>query len=302
VKSILIAVRSVVRGLPLFMSARPKTPLRVLCIMAFDALQMLRHAKPLPLLKLRLLAALLDFGACANAVFDNKACCRHECRTTLRLLEEGGIRSSAVEYLRRLSDLESRRPSPGGDDWQFQKVRLYREAVVRLSLGMVATTANGNQCLDEGIRATCCDAALNLLFRIVMQCQIIDDVLDYSKDLSAGLPSFLTASRSLSRAFELTRLAALAYADDRDLPRTGDLFPLRSALFLVSICTRLVIVRGRWWQRTHSLYGGIPPQTAVWSAGPRAGTEARALRRAQTTARRRDGRRRRCAKYRSRLG
>jgi len=100
ISSILLAVRSIVRGLSLFMSARPKTPLRVLCIMAFDMLHMLRNAKPLPMPKLRLLAALLDFGACANAAFDNKDCCRHECRRTLQLLEEAGIRSSVVEYLR----------------------------------------------------------------------------------------------------------------------------------------------------------------------------------------------------------
>lgn len=251
ISSILFAVRSIVRGLSLFMSARPKTPLRVLCIMAFDTLHMLRNARPLPMLKLKTLAALLDFGACANAAFDNKDCCRRECRITLQLLEEAGIRSSVVEYLRRLRDLESRRPLPGGDYWQFHKVGLYREAVVRLSLGMVATTANGNQCLDEGIRATDCDADLNILFRIVMQCQIIDDVLDYSKDMSAGLPSFLTACKSLPQAFELTRLAALGYADDRDLPRTGDVFPLRSALFLVSTCAKLVIVLSRWGRRTH---------------------------------------------------
>jgi hypothetical protein len=250
IASILIAVRSLVRGLPLFASARPKTPLRVLCIMAFDTLHMLRNAKPLPRPKLRMLAALLDFGACANAAFDNKDCCRYECRIPLQLLEEAGIRSSVADYLRRLRDLESRRPLPGGDFWRFQKVCRYREAVVRLSLGMVATTANGNQCLDEGIRATYCDAGLKILFRIVMQCQIIDDVLDYSKDKSAGLPSFLTASKSLPQAFELTRLAALGYADDRDLPRTGDVFPLRSALCLVSTCAKLVIVLGRWRQRT----------------------------------------------------
>jgi hypothetical protein len=249
ISSILIAVRSILRGLPLFISARPKTPLRVLCIMAFDTLHMLRQAKPLPRRKLRILAALLDFGACANAAFDNKDWRRHECRQTLQLLEEAGIRFSLVEYLRRLRDLESKRPLPGGDYGQFQRVGLYREAVVRLSLGMVATMANGQQCLDEGIRATHGEDALNILFRIVMQCQIIDDVLDYSKDMSAGLPSFLTAFKSLPQAFELTRLAALGYADDLDLPRTGDVFPLRSALFLVSTCTKLVIVLGRWRQR-----------------------------------------------------
>ena len=192
---------------------------------------------------------MLDFGACANAAFDNKNCCRHEYGKTLQLLEEAGIRSSVVEYLRKLRDLESRRPLPGGDYWQFQKVGLYREAVVRLSLGMVATTTNGKHSLDEGIRAIRREDDLNILFRIVMQCQIIDDVLDYSKDMSAGLPSFLTAFKSLSQAFELTRLAAIGYANDRDLSRTGDVFPLRSALFLISTCTKLVIVLGRWRQR-----------------------------------------------------
>lgn len=249
--SILVALGSFVRGLPLFMSARPKTPLRVLCIMAFDTVYMLRNARPLPRSKRRTLAALLDFGACANAALDDKDCCPHECRTALLLLEEAGIRASVVEYLRRLWDLESTRPLPGGDCRQFQKVGLYREAVVRLSLGMVDAAANGIECLDQGIRATYCDASLNILFRIVMQCQIIDDVLDYSEDMSAGLPSFLTACKSLPEAFELTRLAAVGYADDRGVPRTGDVFALRLALCLVTTCTKLVIAFGRWRQRRH---------------------------------------------------
>ncbi len=193
-----------------------------------------------------MLAALLDLGGCANAAFDNKDCCRLERRRTLQLLEEAGLGASVAEYLRRLEGLESRRPAPGGDYRHFRKVGWYREAVVRLSLGMVAATANGNQSLDEGIRATYCDADVNLLFCIAMQCQIMDDVLDYCEDRSAGLPSFLTATRSLWKAFELTRLAALGYADSRDLPRTGEVFALRSALILVSSCAKLVLVLGRW--------------------------------------------------------
>jgi len=127
---------------------------------------------------------------------------------------------------------------------------LYREAVVRLSLGMLATVADRNPCLDAGIRATDRDADLNILFRIAMLCQIIDDVLDYSKDMSAGLPSFLTASKSLPQAFALTRLATLRYADGGRVPRTGDVVPLQSALLLVSVVARLVIVLGRWRQGT----------------------------------------------------
>jgi hypothetical protein len=177
-------------------------------------------------------------------------------------LKKAGIGSSVAEYLRRLWDLESRRPLPGGDDWQFQKVGSYREAVVRLLLGMVAATVNDDPCLDEGIRATYCDPHLEILFRIVMECQIIDDVLDYAKDMSARLPSFLTAAKSLSLAFELTQLAALGYGEQRDLPRTGDCLPLRSALYLVAMCTKLIIVLGRWRQRVSRRVWPGPTQGA----------------------------------------
>jgi hypothetical protein len=237
---------SLLRCLPLFFSARPKTPLRVLCVMAFDTLHMLRRSKPLPVSKLRMLAALLDFGACTNAMFDNKDYSRKEIRLTRQILDEAGLGSYVEEFLRRLGELERRRPSPLDDNWQFHKIRTYREAVVRLQLGMVATTASGSHSIDEGIRATYCDDDLRILFRIVMQCQIIDDVLDYSIDMSAGLPSFLTASDSLPEAIKLTRQAAFDYADRRDLPRSDDVFPLRTALIAASICAKLMIRLSRW--------------------------------------------------------
>ncbi len=265
--SILISVSSFLRGLPMFISARPKTPLRVLCVMAIDTLHMLRNSRRLPAPQVKMLAALLDFGGCANAAFDNKGFCRKEFQTILQRLEQAGSRSSLVEFLRRLRELEWSRPLPGGDYRQFHQVGSYREAVVRLSLGMIATTALGNACLEEGIRATYCDDDLGILFRIVMQCQIIDDVLDYSRDRSAGLPSFLTASKSLPQAFELTRLAALGYADDRDLPYSGDLFPLRLALFVVSTCANLVICLGRWRRRIQP-YHGFPNATDNEPVGP----------------------------------
>lgn len=251
IASTLTAGRSVVRLLPLFAAARPRTPLRVLCIMAFDTLHRIEHRQPLPAGRIRLLAALLDFGACANAALDNKERYRHEYRATLQLLEDAGIRSSVLEYVQKLNGLERSRPLPGGDDSQFQAVESYRKSVVRLSLGMVAATANGNPSLDEAIGQIGTDPALNLLFRIVMQCQIIDDVLDYSKDTSAGLPSFLTSSESLARAFDLTRRATSGYADDRALPQTGELIPLRLALLGVSTCAKLVIALGSWRLRAH---------------------------------------------------
>ena len=242
ISSTLIAVICMVRGLFLFLlSGRPRTPLRVLCIVAFDTLHWLRNGKRLSKFELKKLAALLDFGACANAAFDHKKVCQNERRVTLQLLEEADIGLSLSEYLQRLGILEGGRPRPGGDRSQFQNVRWYREAVVRLSLGMVATTASVNRCLNEAIAATYGDGDLNRLFRIVMLCQIIDDVLDYSQDRSAGLPSFLTACKSFPQSLEQTQLAAYGYANNRRINRAAEVFPLRLALFHVSMFTKLVV-------------------------------------------------------------
>ena len=246
VESALIAIRSVRRCLPLFVSARPRTPLRVLCVMAFDALHQLRYSKPLPVATHRVLAALLDFGACTNAIFDDKEYSRKELELTRQILDEAGLHSIVEAVLRQLSDLEGRRPSPFGDDRRFHDARSYREAVARLWLRTVAATAAGSRALEDGSLATYGDDVLEILFRIVMQCQIIDDVLDYSRDASAGLPSFLTASASLPEAIERTHQAACEYAHHRDLPRSADVFPLRTALGTASICAKLLILLRRW--------------------------------------------------------
>jgi hypothetical protein len=214
--------------------------------MAFDALHQLRCSKPLPVATRRVLAAWLDFGACANAIFDDKEYSRKELELSRRILDEAGLHSIVEAVLRQLSDLEGRRPSPFGDDRRFHDARSYREAVVRLWLGTLAATAAGSRRLEDGSVAAFGDDVLEILFRIVMQCQIIDDVLDYSRDASADLPSFLTASASLPEAIERTHQASCEYAHHRDLPRSGDVFPLRTALGIASICARLLILLRRW--------------------------------------------------------
>jgi hypothetical protein len=115
---------------------------------------------------------------------------------------------------------------------------------------MLASIADGKSCLDEGIRATEGDPDFNLLFRLAMLCQIIDDALDYPQDLAAGLPGFLTAMKSFGEATELTRTAASEYASGWDVAETGGAIPLRCALCLVSILTQAVIAligAGRAW-------------------------------------------------------
>jgi hypothetical protein len=219
----------------------PKTPLRVLCIIALDTVHVLRNAQPLPRRRCKQLATFLDFQACTNAVWDGKDPCAQEYRALRQRLERAGLGVWITEYLSRLRELETRRPSVGGGLRRFDDVRSYRETVARLSLATVAAIALNAECLEEGIRATYCDSDVAALFRMAMQCQIIDDVVDYRKDLSAGLPSFLTASASLPQAIALTADAARSYASSRGPSAGGGVFPLEAALHVVTIVTKLVV-------------------------------------------------------------
>lgn len=245
--SLWIAAASVLRGLPLLLAARLRTPLRVMCIIAFDALYRLRTSRKLPIERVRLLAALLDYGACANAVCDRKPSQLQEIQTTQRLLDDAGFRPCAEEYWRRIQNIERQRPGVGGQPMQFSIARAYREEVVELSLGVLTTAAFGLESVDDGIHVVRTEPDLAIVFRIVMQCQVIDDVVDYSKDTAAGLPSFLTSSESLSQAFELTAQVSRNYSDLKNVARCAHVLPFRIALVVVSVIAKLVMTLARWW-------------------------------------------------------
>jgi hypothetical protein len=229
------------RGLPLFFCATPKTPLRVLCLIALDIVHVLRNARPLPRGRYKQLAAFLDFQACTNAVWDGKDLCVPEYRALRKRLESAGLGVWITEYLSQLRELETRRPCIGGDLQRFDDARSYREGVARLSLATITAIALDAKCLEEGIHATYCDNDVAALFRMAMQCQIIDDVIDYRADLSAGLPSFLTASAPLLQAIALTADSVRLYAASRGPSAGGGVFPLEAALRVITVVTKLVV-------------------------------------------------------------
>jgi hypothetical protein len=241
IRASLVSVTCLLRGLPLFFCGAPRTPLRVLGIIALDTLHVLRRSQPLPRQRIDELAMVLDFLGCTNASWDHKNLCEAEYQAIRQRLEEAGLGVYIGKYLNRLRELESRRPSIGGDHRRFDEVRAYREAVARLSLGAAAAIALNAECLEEGILATQFDSDIETLFRILMQCQIIDDVVDYTEDLSAGLPSFLTGSASLTQAMELTADAARCYAASGDRSSPAAVFPLRMALSVFTAVTTLVV-------------------------------------------------------------
>jgi hypothetical protein len=225
----MVSIACFLRGLPLFFRATPKTPLRVLCLIALDTLHVLRTSTPLPRQRVRLLATFIDFAACTNAALDHKRFSPREYQAMRQWIENMEAASAVDEYLRRLQELERRRPLPAGDRRRFDEVRWYRESVARLSLGTVAAIALGEERVEDGIRAIYEDHDLATLFRVVMLCQIIDDVLDYAEDVATGLPSFLTAAASLPHALVWTGEAARGYTKCTDRPRSAGLFPLRAA-------------------------------------------------------------------------
>jgi hypothetical protein len=241
IRASLVSLACFLRRSPLFFCATPKTPLRVLCLIALDTIHVLRNARPLARSRCKQLSAFLDFQACTNAVWDGKDLCASEYRALRKGLESVGLGTWMTEYLGQLRELETRRPSIGGDLQRFDDVRSYREAVARLSLATITAIALNAKCLDEGIRATHCDEDVATLFRMTMQCQIIDDVIDYREDLAAGLPSFLTASASLPQAIALTADSVRLYAASRGSSAGSGVFPLEAAFRVITLVTKLVV-------------------------------------------------------------
>lgn len=241
-----VALGSVLRSVRLLFADRPGTLLRVLCIAAFDMLHVLRCSTRLTREQIRLLAVVLDYGAHVNAQLDNKPLDTVDSHAAWRELDAAGLWRLADDYRNRLQEQERRRPAAGGCRDDYAAVELYREAVVRLSLGMLAALVFDLPTVEAGFQATEEEEDLQLLVRIVMQCQVIDDVLDYSADSAADLPGFLTVPDSRREAFELIDRATVRYADSSFAASHRALLPLRMSLMLMSACARLTITLGRW--------------------------------------------------------
>src|SRR5262245_38487114 len=237
----LATARCVVRGLPRFFAAAPKTPLRVLGIIALDTLRVVRLSQPLSRKTAMDVAMFLDFLGCANAVWDHKRLRQTDYQAMKDRLERSGLGVHLQAYLGRLRDLESRRPRIGGDRRRFDEVRAYREAVARLSVTTVTAIALDVECSPGTFDTLQNDANVETLVRILLQCQIIDDVFDYTEDRAAELPSFVTATASPSQAIELTAAAARSYGA-RDTSLFGRaIFPFRFTLMMFTVTAGLIV-------------------------------------------------------------
>lgn len=229
------------RGLPRFFRAAPKTPLRVFGIIALDTLRVLRKSEPLSRKTATDVAMFLDFLGCANAAWDRKRLSEVDYQAMKQRLERAGLGAQLQAYLERLRELESRRPAIGGDSRRFDDVRAYREAVARLSVATVTAIALGVESSAGAFDALQHDPDVDTLVRILLQCQIADDVFDYAEDRAAELPSFLTATASASQAIELTAAAARSYGARDEHGSGSAIFPFRITLAMFTIAAALVV-------------------------------------------------------------
>jgi hypothetical protein len=234
----LVAVRSALRALPLFVARAPRTPLRVLCVIALDVVHRQRHRAPMSRRNVGDLSAFLDFAACVNAEWDRKALRRADYAVLRTRFERSEKCAIVDDYLARIADLEGLRPGIGGSARHFEQVRSYREAVATVSLAAAAAIALDSKSVDAETRAIGPGGDLEGLLRIVMQCQIVDDVLDYAEDRLRGLPSFLTATASLTQALALTSDAARGYGAGR---RDDKAVPIRAALSVATAAATLLV-------------------------------------------------------------
>lgn len=242
-RAALASIACLFRGVPFFFRAAPATPLRVLCIVALDTIHVQRHSSPLTRQRREELSILLDFQACTNEAWDDKPLCSSEYQALRERLEAAGLAAWIRDYLERLRRLETERPTVGNAVQRFDAVREYREAVVRLSLATVAGIALNARDVDEAIDATDADCDVAALFLMAMQCQVIDDVLDYTEDLASGLPGFLTAA-PLPQALASTARTVRWYGRGRT--QRGGLLPLRSALCVLTTLAALAVRAARW--------------------------------------------------------
>jgi hypothetical protein len=193
------AAASVLSGFCRPRREQPGTPLRTLCVAAFDFAARVDGQRLGPE-KRRALSSVLDLGALINDHFDEHRFCKCSYRR-LRSQLAGDETARAVyrDYFRRLRRIERHRPRvrlPCRANI-LKEVAGYREDVVRLSLAALAAIALGQPSrgdLDGTRPLAAKHACLPQLFALVMLLQISDDLLDWRNDWRARLPGFVTAT------------------------------------------------------------------------------------------------------------
>lgn len=226
------ALAAVAGNLRFFSSRQPGTPLRMLSLIAITAALRSRGIMLDPDRRQAVIEA-MELGALLNDRFDGDDYDPVGLRARMNGFARSTHRDVVRSYAKRLCRLERSRPDPGGGELA---VRHYREGVNRVSLAMLWALGRSSS-LGNAEWEIERESDLRLLFQIVMQAQVIDDVLDSREDRRRGLPSFVTGGASLQETISI-------YADAEPV-RLDRNFCLRVALRTITAGARLVVIAAR---------------------------------------------------------
>jgi hypothetical protein len=177
------AVSAVMVCSPMLLEARPRTPLRVFCIAAFEYLARLRGGS-LGRRRRLAIAHACDFGSLRDEYYDEQKLDLTEYRSLRSALRRVAPEAATFRYIQELRKAERGRPillasTPGVTNAIID----YRASVIDLSLRWLQGISG---LAVEGVK-------FHSLVSLVCLMQLADDLLDWKDDQAARCPSYVTA-------------------------------------------------------------------------------------------------------------
>lgn len=168
---------------PMLLAARPKTPLRVFCVAAFEYLAQLRGGT-LGQERRAAIAHACDFGSLRDAYYDEQKLDLKEYRWLRSALRRTAPEAATIYYVQELRKAERGRPILAGNRRGLTEAIIkYRVAVIELSLRWLDKISGLPL---EGVK-------FHALVNLICLIQLVDDLLDWKDDLSTRCPSYVTA-------------------------------------------------------------------------------------------------------------
>jgi len=168
---------------PMLLAARPKTPLRVFCIAAFEYLAHLRGGT-LGRRRRLAMAHACDFGSLRNDYYDHQLLDTTEYRSLRSKLRCMAPEAATSRYIQDLRQAERNRPIlVAGTSGVTDAVIAYRTWVLDLTLHWLQEIS------DLSVEPVKFHALLSAAGLV----QLADDLLDWKEDQAVRLPSYVTA-------------------------------------------------------------------------------------------------------------
>jgi len=177
------AVSAVMVCSPMLLEARPRTPLRVFCIAAFEYLARLKGGT-LGRHRRLAIAHACDFGSLCDEFYDEQKLARTEYRSLRRALRLLAPEAATSRYIQQLRKAERGRPTlSAGTPAVPNAIIGYRASVIDLSLRWLQVISG--LAIDR--------VNFHSILSLVCLMQLADDLLDWKDDQAGRCPSYVTA-------------------------------------------------------------------------------------------------------------